>query len=386
LGIALSFKKGRKIMKAVINRSVTVSVLILVSLACSKDPLEPAPVVTPVPSVGIDEPLLLAASSAESPTSSARNLHTFELSGITIVQSGEFNDIEVMYVTSDACDEDVDLFNFETNAWDVLTTGPTMACAPVLTNWWRTLSERNLNPDDYINDGFQLSMRTWAQPSLRALKINVDYDPIALLPLDINATGIYVLDSTIWLAASNLSRVTTRGAKLADVATPTDPSDGLAYDGERFWMLNGLVGLDQVFWGVTPQGVADCSFKGHDDFVVTRNMVYVDSLLWANRDGHELLGINLEQSCANDLITFNDNRFYLTTGGAGAIAHDGTDFYIAYSNSIKKVSMSGLELENHPLTVGTVIDMTYIDDALWMLHTGPLGVNSGSKYVSKFDL
>ena len=77
---------------------------------------------------------------------------------------------------------------------------------------------------------------------------------------------------------------------------------------------------------------------------------------------------------------------YLTTYGAVAITHDGTDFYIAYSNSIKKVSMSGLELEDHPMTVGTVIDLAWVEGTLWMLHTGPLGVNSGSKYVSKFDL
>ncbi len=363
-----------------------VSLLVLVLIACSKDPLEPDPVVTPVPSVGIDEPLLIAASRVESPTSSAQNQHSFDLSSITIVQSGEFNEIEVMYVTNDMCDEDVDLFNFETNTWDELSSGPSMVCAPAVTNWWRTLSEQNLNPDDYLNDSFQLSLRTWAQPSLRALKLNAGYDPIALVPMDIKATGLYVLGSTIWLGAENLSRVTTRGVKLTDVATPYISAEGLAYDGERFWVITGIVSSNQVFHGITPQGVVDCSFNGHDDFQVTRSMVCVDSLLWANRDGNELLGIHIEQSCANNEITFNDNRFYLNTSGAGAITHDGTDFYIAYSNSIKKVSMSGLELENHPLTVGSVIDMAYIDGALWIFHTGPLGVNSVSNFVSKFDL
>jgi hypothetical protein len=372
-------------MKSVIRWRVTVSVLILVLIACTKDPLEPVPVVTPIPSVGIDEPLLLAASSVQSPTSSAQDQHTFDLSSISIVQSGEFNDIEVKYITNDLCDEDVSLFNFENNVWAELATGPSMACAPPGVTWYRTLSERNLVPTDYLGSGDQLSMRTWAQPTLRALKINAGYDPITLLPLDIDATGIHVLGSTIWLAASNLSRVTTRGVKLSDVATPMDPSEGLAYDGERFWALDETAGPDQVFRGITPQGVADKSFNGHDDFEVTRGMVCVDSLLWANRGGTELLGINLEASVTNNQITFTQ-RVYLTTYGAVAITHDGTDFYIAYSNSIKKVSMSGLELEDHPMTVGTVIDLAWVEGALWMLHTGPLGVNSGSKYVSKFDL
>ena len=207
-------------MKAITRQCLTVTALILVLIACSKDPLQPVPVDTPIPSVGIDELLLITASTTQHPTLSTGDRHTFELAAIPIVQSGEFNDIEIQYTTTDACDEDVELFNFVSNKWDELASGPFMVCSPVITNWWRTLSERELDPDDYLDSGDRLVIRTLATPVLRVLKINDGYNPIALLPLDIDATGIYVLDSTIWLASTNLSRVTTRCGKQTEVTTP----------------------------------------------------------------------------------------------------------------------------------------------------------------------
>lgn len=362
------------------------AVLIVVVMACSKDPLEPAPTPVPIPSVGIDEPLLITASSQQVPALSNNNQHTFELASIPIVQSGEFNDIEIQYTSGDACDDDVELFNDETKKWVQIAWGPVMVCSPVVTNFWRTMSERDLVPREFLDEGDRLVMRTAAQPYLRVLKINSEYDPIALPPLDITASGIHVNGSTIWLASDNLSRVTTGGVKQPEIPASPDPCNGLAWDGERFWTLERPVVGDEVFYGITPLGVTECSFQGLNDFAVEDGMVFVNNLLWVVRSGgNELLGVDLDASCAGNLLNFSE-RLFLNTGGAVAVTHDGSDFYVAYPSTIKKVSMSGVELEDHPLTVERVIDLAWVDNALWILHTGPRGVKSGGQFVSKFDL
>jgi hypothetical protein len=372
--------------KTVVIRCLTASAVWLVFFSCSKDPLEPSPNPDPVPSVGLDEPLLITASTTQVPVLSNQDQHTFELAPITLVQTGEYNDIEFQYTTNDACDEDVEVFNFTTNGWDRIASGPWMACSPVITNWWRTLSEWNFTPENYVNDGGQLVMRTSADPSLRILKLNARHDPIALPPLDIEASGIRVLGSTIWLASDDLSRITIQGASLPSLPAPADPCCGLAWDGERFWTIDRGAGPVEVFCGITPLGVTECTFDGHHDFAVNDGLVCVDSLLWAVRSGgDELLGIDLALSSTTGSIEFPE-RLFLATGGAVALAHDGTDFYVAYESSIKKVSMSGVELEDHPLTVERVVDLAWVEGALWILHTGPRGVRAGGQFVSKFDL
>jgi hypothetical protein len=373
-------------MKAVLFGGLTAAALILVLNSCGKDPVDPAPAPTPIPSVGIDEPLLITASSPMVPNSNS-NQHTFELASVPIVQSGEFNDIEIKYTSRDACDEDVELWNVDDNTWVQIAWGPTMVCSPVLTDYWRTLSERELDAREYLDSGDRLQMRTWAMsPVLRVLLINTDYDPIVLSQMDVDATGVHVNGSTIWLAADNLSRVTTGGNQLPDVNTTAPGHHGLAWDGERFWTLaRPPVGVER-FQGITQQGVQDREFDGHPDFAVENGMVFANNLLWAVRDGgFELLGIDLQSSLQQGYVDFPE-RLYLNTGGAVAVTHNGTDFYVAYPSTIKKVSMSGIELEDHPLTVERLVDLAWVEGALWIVHAGPRGVQTGGLFVSKFDL
>jgi hypothetical protein len=373
-------------MKAVLTVGLAATAVVLILISCSKDPLDPVPVPTPIPSVGIDEPLLITASSPMVPNSN-NNQHTFELASVPIVQSGEFNDIEIKYTSRDACDDDVELWNTDAKDWTQIAWGTTMVCSPVLTDYWRTLSERGLDAREFLDSGDRLLMRSWAlSPVLRVLLINADYVPIVLSQMDINATGVHVDGSTIWLAGENLSRVTIRGARQPDVNTTASRHNGLAWDGTRFWTLNRAGGSVETFYGITPQGVQDREFDGHPDFAVEDGMVFAKNLLWAVRDeGFELLGIDLVSSLQLGYIDFPD-RLYLNTGGAVAVTHDGTDFYVAYPSAIKKVSMAGVELENHPLTVERLIDLAWTEGALWIIHTGPRGVQTGGLFVSKFDL
>lgn len=377
---------GGTFMKAVLIGGLAAAAAVVVLISCSKDPVNPTPPSAPIPSVGIDEPLLITASSTMVPNSN-NNQYTFELASVPIVQSGEFNDIEIKYTSRDACDEDVEVWNVDDNAWIQIAWGTTMVCSPVLTDYWRTLSERGLDARVYLDSGDRLQMRTEAlSPVLRVLLINVDYDPIVLSQMDINATGVHVSGSTIWLAADNLSRVTTSGDPLPDVTTTPSPHHGLAWDGERFWTLaRPPVGVEK-FQGFTSRGVQDREFDGHADFAVENGMVFANNLLWTVRDGgRELLGVDLASSLQQGYISFPE-RLFLNTGGAVAVTHDGTDFYVAYPSTIKKVSMSGIELEDHPLTVERLVDLAWTGGALWIIHAGPRGVQTGGLFVSKFDL
>ena len=52
-------------------------------------------------------------------------------------------------------------------------------CSPVLTNQSHTLSEQALEAEEFLNASDQLVILSDRTPSVRALKLNPNYDPIA---------------------------------------------------------------------------------------------------------------------------------------------------------------------------------------------------------------
>jgi hypothetical protein len=369
-------------------RWTLVSALLLAVVAgCSKDPVTPGGGGQPAPSLGIDELILITSSAPQLPDVSNNDQHTFELGSLDLVQQGEFGDFEVSYSTTNECDIDVGVYNFSRNGYDMIAHAPDPPCPTVPTNWSHTLSEQALTAEDFLNDSDQMVIRAWRTPSVRALKLNPNYDPIALNPLDISATGIHVLGSTIWLAGDNLHRVTTSGNKQQDVTTTLDRHGGLTYDGELFWTVNFDSNPDGVFYGFTPQGELACSFVGHNDFVTNYGMVYARDMLWVCSGG-AIGGINPDSACVYGYFPYPDDTEIRLPfpGTATAVTYDDTDFYLAVGDNIKKMSPAGLELESHPLTVEAIIDMAYVDESLWILHTGPRGVNTGGQFLTKFKL
>jgi hypothetical protein len=377
-------------MNAII-RWILVSIsLTLMVFACSKDPVAPAGGDNPAPSLGINELILITASAPQAPDFSTGNRHTFELGSLSMVQNDEFGDFEISYTTTTSCDVDLDVYDFVLNGFEMLARAPGPGiCSPVFTDQSHTLSEQALEAGDFLNDDDQMVVQVSRTPSVRALKLNPKYDPIALNPLDISATGIHVLGSMIWLAGENLHRVTTSGVKQADVTTTLDGHGGLAYDGELFWSVNFAGNPDGVFYGFTPQGDLACSFVGHNDFVTNYGMVYARDLLWVcNGSGGAIGAIDTDSACVYGQFPYPDDteiRFPFP-GAATAITYDGTNFYLAVDDNIKKMSPAGLELDSYPLTVERVIDMAYVAGSLWILHTGPRGVNTGGQFLTKFKL
>jgi len=375
-------------MNATVRWILVSALLVLVGAACSKDPVTPPGDEQPVSSLGIGEPLLINASDRQNPALSNNNQHTFDLSSLALVQSGEFGDFEMRYSTSNSCDEDVDVFNFATNDWDIITERPdNPVCSPVGTNWSRTLSEQALVADEFLNDSYEMVIRTFRTPTVRALKLNPNYNPIALNPFDIFASGIHVEGSTIWLAGANLHRVTTSGSQQPDITTSLAYHSGLAFDDQLYWTVDRSVTPWGRFYGFTPQGVESCSFAGSDDWETNDGMCYARELLWACRSGHyQLTGIDLATSCTDDFIKESEIIQFPFQEVGTALTYDGTNFYVLAGENIEKISPAGLALESYPLTVEDIVDMVYVNGSLWILHTGPKGVITGGQFLTKFEL
>jgi len=378
-------------MNAMRRYAILSAVTLLALAGCSKDPVTPGGGGQSTPVLGIDELILITASGWEVPDFTTGAQHTFDLSSVALVQDGEYGDFEVRYTTFSSCDVDVDVFNFNVlhNDWDRIGFAPegTPICLAVQTGWSRTLSEQALQAEDHVNDDLELVIRASVTPSVRALKLNPNYDPIALNPLAIGASGIDIVGSTIWLAGDALHRVTTGGAKQPDVPTPLTFNSGLAYDGELFWTVDRSGSPWGRFYGFTPTGDEGCTFAGSDDWETNDAMVYARGLLWAFRPGHShILGIDLEASCNADFIT-EDQVIAMPFGGTvTALAYDGTNFWVAVDGVVRKVSPAGMELEDHPFTVQEIVDMVYTNGSLWILHTGPLGVATGGQFLTRFKI
>lgn len=359
-------------------------IALVLALGCSKDPVAPTEEPAPVPSVGIDVPLLVSASAPVNPSLTNGSQHTFDLSAVSLVQSGNTDDFEVTYTTPNSCDTDVEVFRVTNNTWDRLATATGGTCSPAFTTRSRTLTEQNLKAANYLTTSSQLIIRAGVIPSLRAIDTIDGYEPILVSNRVTAARGVQMRRGVLWIAGQNLHQVNATGTWIGDVTTAIARHYGLAFDGTMFWSVD-IEPADDIFFGFTPDGTINCSFVGSSNFPVNGAMVYLNDIMWAARaNAAELYKVDLVASCAANSMTITQTVPIPVV--ATAIATDGTNFYIANDVSIKKINSAGTELENHPLTVDRVIDMTYSGNSLWILHTGPAGVQSRGVFLSKFDL
>jgi hypothetical protein len=345
---------------------------------CSKDPVAPPTAPGPENTIGIQEDVVVAASGALAPSATNAGQHTFDLGGVTIVSSGEVNDFQVLYTTSTACDADLEFFNVRTQEWDPVAIDPGGTCFTVVTDWERILSERKYRASDYLSAADQLIIRSGVTPSLRAFRTNPSYRAIPLVPEGARARGIEIVGNVLWLAGRDkFHRYTTSGTPQTDVAAGTRRWEGLAWDGENFWVTN-----DGEVFSYSPQGALQCSFStpGNAPTAIT----WRDGRLWLAIED-DLVRANPATSCLNNSVDIEATVPSPVSNPVG-LATDGANFYVASPTQVAVMTIAGAVLDTYTFKVETVAGITYANGGLWVIHQGPKGAGSRGQFLSRFLL
>jgi hypothetical protein len=351
---------------------------VLVANGCSKDPVSPPSTPGAENTIGIDEDVIVSATGALAPAGSNANQHTFDLSGVSIVTSGAVDDFQVLYTTTTACDTDVNFFNVKTQQWDAVGINPGGSCFNVITDWERVISERDYNAANYISGSDELLIQSGVSPRIRVLELNPRFRAIPFLPDGVSARGIEIVGNVLWLAGrETLHRYTTSGTVQSDVPAGTRFWEGLAFDGQNFWVTN-----DGTVFSYSPQGALQCSFDTPG--TAPTAMTYLDGRLWL-AEGGELQKVNPVTSCLNNAVDI-ESSIQSTVNDVVGLATDGANFYIASSTNLVVMTISGAVLDTYPFQVENVSGIAYSDGGIWVVHRGPKGARSTGQFASRFLL
>jgi hypothetical protein len=349
----------------------------LLATGCSKDPVSPPAAPAPENTIGIEDDVILAATGELSPSATNGTQHTFDLSGVTLVTSGDANDFQVLYTTNSSCDINVDLLNNRTGQWDAVSIAQIGICLSVFTDWERLASERDLKAKDYLNGSNQLIVRAGPKPTLRVLQINPLFKSIPLAPEGALARGIEIVGNVLWLTDSGkFHKYTTSGTPLADVPGG-NIWQGLAWDGENFWSTN-----DGEVYSISPQGAQQCEFNTPGN--APSAMTWLDGRLWLASGGN-LVKANPVTSCLNTTI-FSEGTVPSPIPDPVGLATDGTHFYVASSSQLIVMTIAGAVLDTYNFQVEAVSGIAYSNGGLWVVHQGPKGARSRGQFLSRFLL
>ena len=329
----------------------------------------------------IDERVVLAASGDIRRVAWEDGVSVFDLTGVALVEDGEFNDFEITYGTPSSCDRDVWVFNNRLQTWDQIGFSPPagVACLAHPSRHGHLFSAKGLEAEDYLDENSVLLARVSGDVVLRALVLNPKYHAV---PLPNKGTGFTIHEGAFLLSSrAGIYRLSFSGELLEEYAAPTNYPFDLTSDGEKVWLADGT---DQIF-ALDDSMSPVCAFSVPTD--------YPGGLAWAHRklwlteyQGSQLrtLVINPDESCASGSAAIE--MVFPTPGGESrAIASDGRHM-IVLSDRLYKMTMRGKVVESYELPIHGAASMTWHEGTIWILHSGPRDLRAGDAVISRFHL
>jgi len=381
-------------------------ILALAASVMTCDDTTVCPTMTEEPPFGtyIDEPILLAASDPVAPSETAADTFTFDMTAAGLVRDGTFNDFDITYVTQTANDVDVLVLNHEDGTWHILSSmqSRTVPGSDPVTQR-HLFSARGLEAGKYISDGGTMQLRgAIDSPRVRALKMNTDYVAIPVhtvypfgftaMPGCLTSDGenLYVVSPSNTLVQPRaVYRVSPDGGITLQFDSPAADCYGMTYDGESFW----FAGNNKRIFKTSTDGEPLCEFSyidqlfegagglgwGLDQLLVIENK--------AARDiSHaRIFGADADGSCDAGfaLVTFT----FETTGNNGAgIAWNGSRFLTAFHDSLFTFNTYGSLAGTYAFPVEGIGDITWDGESIWVLNTGPRGVESKDPVITRLRM
>ncbi len=344
----------------------------------------------------IDEPIVLDTSSWVSAEAKWGGDFTADLSNIPMVQLDDFNDFEISYWTSSACDRNVWVYNFKTLNWDKIgfDPGPDIYCACVCVEQYHLFSARRLQAEDYLNERNHLKIRgDVGTPKVRALKINPGYHAV---PLPSGRTygfdGLTHDGSSFWVSSNwsdSIYHLSLTGRVIGEFKAPSEWPFGLAFDGSTLWLVDGS---DQIF-NLTPEGHVLCHFTVPPtcEYALT----WAEGKLWMSKGDCpsliDLFVIDPNSSCGSGSAVITGTMKPLEEGIVG-LAWDGTHLLAVgqsqygETQTLYKLTTGGEVVKSYELPVKNAKDIVWDGDGVWVINGGPKELTGRDEVITKFKL
>lgn len=325
----------------------------------------------------IDDQILLDSSGEITPSNSYGDTCEYDVSGVDLIQSGEYNDFDFTYITPSSCDRDVFVYNNNQDQWDQLAFDPPPGtfCAAVPTEQEHLFSSRGFSAGDYVNIQGKILIRRGCG-NVRALSVNPWY-----YSLPFGGRHLTIMDGDLMVLDTSIRRITFSGEVVEEFAAPSDKPTGLAYDGEYFWISdreNRILKLDKGM-NVLSQFSLPIDNPG--------SMEYAMGRLWLaeypSPEPH-ILVIDPEQSCDSTYAVV-DATLSVPGEGARGIAFDGSYLLVA-SDRLYKMTVEGEVAGSYALPVNFVMGIAWDGSTLWMLNLGPHALRTMDNVISRFRI
>jgi len=332
----------------------------------------------------LDQTIVLEASDWVTGTETGPNEFTYDLSSLSLVANGTFNDIEVSYITPNATDEPVHIYNFAMGEWDQVgfLPPPWVGGVTVTTTHYQTVRDLYGTAQPYIDPTGML--RVWGEGALprevRVLRLRGTY--VAARPIgndNVNSFEGLTYDGVyLWASSSNANRlylIDGEGTVASEFDIAGDYGPDLAFDGENVWLPDGSdrilrMSLDGAVTGefTMPRAYA-CGLAWGDGSLWLAECYGVDPLTFR---------IDADASCAGGTAVVLDT--FPTPGRESyGLAWDGQHLLVL-SDALYVVNSEGTVVQSYSVPVSYPGGLAWDGQAVAMFSRGPADVgNSGVK-------
>lgn len=369
--------------------------LLLFFMGCSEEIVSPSECNICIPTIYIDDPIVIDASDYISPYNQIDYTYYFNLQDIDFVRDGLCNEIYYTYLSSTSCDTEVNIFQSIDSIWVQIsfTEAYITGCVHSPSQDYHLLSSRGLSPQECYVNGFELMLKgDLGRPEIKALRLNPNLYSIPIFPIDeefvyyssgLTFDGEHLWITLDWNYFQKIYRLSINGEVLDTFSIPDPPSfsTALAFDGKYIW----LAGTENII-KYTQQGDIASEFLGLGG--KNTGLAWGDNKLWLmGRFGgiDRIFSIDPVASCDSNRTIIVDT-LTVPSQFIGGLAWDGENLLVS-SDRLYVIAPSDSVIEDFRIYANNYgRDIAWDGDAVWLLHRGTRQYSAKYVVLSRFLL
>ncbi len=316
----------------------------------------------------------------------------FDLSGDSMAQSGDFNDIAIWYNPFFSEELPNWIYNYNTGQWDQFSYG-TGAYGFFFGDYTHLLAARGLQAADYLNDSLQLILRPTCalyppcnsgvalSYTVNLLKLNPYYRPTPIVSPANRPMGNLAFNGENYLLGVDQLRYgwffSTDGTSRDSILLPGRVID-LCSDLGEIWMIDSA---PRVF-NINSAGELICQFT-FPFGAINHIAVWEDRIfLLKYQSGIRIYIIDKALSITRGIAVVRDSL--VLDGVVSGFAFDGIDLLIGTGTHLIKYGLDGNETARHTWPIHNFRDMLYERGVLHVLCGGPKTLRANDLVIARF--
>ncbi|MEP0828335.1 MAG: hypothetical protein HRF51_07405 [bacterium] len=316
----------------------------------------------------------------------------FDLSGDSMAQSGDFNDIAIWYNPSFSEELPNWIYNHNTGQWDQFSYG-TGAFGFFIGDYRHSLVARGLNPADYLNNTLQIILKPTCalRPpcpqgvaltyTINLLKIHPYYHPTPIVDPGNNPMGNLAFDGENYLLGIDQLKYgwpfSVDGMRHDSIVLPGRVID-LSSDLGEIWMIDSA---SRVF-NIDSTGEVICQFT-FPFGAINHIAVWEDRIfLLKYQPGIRIYIVDKALSITRGIAVVTDSL--VLDGVVSGFEFDGVNFLIGTGTNLIKYDLVGNEMARYTWTIHAFRDMIYERGVLHVLCGGPKTLRANDQVIARF--